>query len=557
MPERHLTVTPLGGLGEIGLNCQKWECGQGAVLVDCGLMFPDDSQLGVDVVIPSFNSLFEEGERPLGVVLTHGHEDHIGALPWMISQYKGMLSTPLPIYGSPFTLALVEHKLAEHGLLDRVELCPVAPRERIRLGNLEFFFSPVCHSIPQGYALLVDTPVGKVVHTGDFKLDDEPLGEASTLCEDIAAFAGDEGIRLLLADSTNVEVEGHSKPEREVRDTLREIFTEAEGRIFIALFSSHVDRVRIVLELAKETGRSVLVSGRSLASNIEKAVNLGLLEKPERLYTEQDGLSEAESSRTVILATGTQGEPLSAMTRIANGEHRQLALHEGDTVIMSSRVIPGNARAVSRVVNQMYRQGAKVYHGSWRTIHATGHACREELCTILELVRPEWFIPVHGEYRNLALHAQLARECGVDPARVLVLEDGHPFTLTPDDLILEKPVPVESVLVDGKGVGDVGRLVLKERRILGSEGVVIVVLVIAADTGEVLHGPEMISRGFVFEQLYEHVLEDSKCLVLDQLEDMAPHEYDRLQEKIRSSMRRFFRDVLGRDPVVLPVVSVV
>ena len=255
MPDRHLTITPLGGLGEIGLNCQKWECGQGSVLVDCGLMFPDDSQLGVDVVIPSFDSLFAEGERPLGVVLTHGHEDHIGALPWMISQYKGLLSTPLPIYGSPFTLALVEHKLTEHNLLDRVELHPMNPHDHVKLGELDFHFTPVCHSIPQSCALLVDTPVGKVVHTGDFKLDEEPLGEAATLLEDISEFAGDEGIRLLMSDSTNIEVDGHSRNEREVRGNMQKIFDKAEGRIFIALFSSHIERIRMVLELAAAGGQ--------------------------------------------------------------------------------------------------------------------------------------------------------------------------------------------------------------------------------------------------------------------------------------------------------------
>ena len=401
------------------------------------------------------------------------------------------------------------------------------------------------------------TPVGRIIHTGDFKLDTVPLGDPCSLCDDFASFAGREGVRLLLADSTNVEIEGHSRPEREVRDTLRDIFAEAEGRIVITLFSSHIDRVRSVLELAREFDRAVLDSGRSLATNIEKAVDLGLLERPDNLDTDYAGLPSLPPEKTVILATGTQGEPMSALTRIANGEHKQLSLRSGDTVIMSSRVIPGNARAVSKVINQMYRQGAKVYHDARRTIHATGHACRDELRAVLDTVQPEYFVPVHGEYRHLALHARLAEECGVQSDNILILEDGQPITLTADGCRRDPSVPVESVLVDGKGVGDVGRLVLKERRILGGEGLVVVVLVIAEETGEVLHGPEMISRGFVFEQQYSHLLEDAKCLVLDHLETMSPYDLPKLQDRIRSSLRRFFRDVLDRDPIVVPIVTAV
>ena len=406
--EPYLTITPLGGLGEIGLNCQKWETQEGVVLVDCGLMFPDDYQLGVDVVIPRFESLVADRDRMAGVVLTHGHEDHIGALPWLVPRCKG-----LRIHGSPFTLALVEHKLGEHDLLEHVELVPVQPHSVLELAGLTFTFVPVCHSIPQGYALAVDSPVGKIIHTGDFKLDENSLGDP--MCEEFRMFAGKEGVRLLLADSTNVEMEGHSRPEKEVYDTLRDIFAHAEGRIVIALFASHIDRIRSVLELAAECERTVLVSGRSLFTNIEKAVALGLLPTPDNLHSDYTGnLPSPAPERTLILATGTQGEPLSALTRIAKGEHRQLSLRAGDTVIMSARVIPGNARAVARVINQAYRHGARVYHDSKRTIHATGHACRDELRAVLHAVRPEYFIPIHGEYRHLAQHGLLAEECGVD-----------------------------------------------------------------------------------------------------------------------------------------------
>lgn len=557
MSEPYLTITPLGGLGEIGMNCQKWQTDQGVVLIDCGLMFPDDALLGVDVVIPRLESVFAEGEKVLGIVLTHGHEDHIGALPWLLLQYKSLRG--IRIYGSPFTMALVEHKLGEHGLLDRVELIAMPAYGAVTLGNLTFHFIPVHHSIPQCYALGVETPVGKVLHTGDIKLDPMPLDDdACDPVSDFARFAQEgehKGIRLLLADSTNVENPGRSLPERQVRDDLDAIFSEVRGRIIIALFSSHIRRIRTVLELAEKYGRSVLVSGRSLSTNIEKAVELGLLEQPKHLYNEAAGFPELDPGQTVVLATGTQGEALSALARIARGEHRQLSLHEGDTVIMSSRVIPGNARAISKVLNQIYRLGAEVYHNPERTVHATGHACRSELKDIIASVQPDYFIPVHGEYRHLALHAALAEECGVSRDHIRILEDGQPVTFTADGMRMEEPVFVESVMVDGKGVGDVGRMVLKERRILGGEGLVAVVLVVAEETGEVLHGPEMISRGFVFEQQYNHLLEDAKCLVLDQLESTNPNDIARLSDRIRSSLRRFFRDVLGRDPIVVPIVT--
>ncbi len=551
--EPFLTITPLGGLGEIGLNCQKWESAEGLVLVDCGLMFPLDYHLGIDVIIPRFDSLVCDKERTLGVVLTHGHEDHIGALPWLVPHFKS-----LDIYGSPFTLALVEHKLTEHALMDRVTLHPMEDYASATLGDMRFTFIPVTHSIPQGCALAVDTPIGKIIHTGDFKLDPAPLsGPVRDLPADITAFAGAEGIRLLLSDSTNIEKEGYSRPESEVRETLREIFHAAQGRIVITLFSSHIDRIRTVLELARECGRAVLISGRSLSSNMEKAANLGLLELYENIYSDAASFSAFSPEKTVLIATGSQGEPLSALTRIATGEHKQISLQKGDTVIMSSRVIPGNARSVSRLVDQMYKQGARVFNDAKRTIHATGHACEAELSAILTAAKPQYFIPVHGEYRHLVLHSELAMRLGVAEENTFLLEDGQPITLTASAIRREPAIAVESVLVDGKGVGDVGRLVLKERRLLGDEGLVIVVLVIAQDTGEVLYGPQVISRGFVFEQRYDHILEDSKCLILDQLESMTRPDPAKLHDGIRTQLRRFFRDVLDRDPIVVPVISVV
>ena len=545
--EPRLTITPLGGQGEIGLNCQMWSTQKGVVLVDCGLMFPDDLQLGVDVVIPPLDPILEQRDRLLGVVITHGHEDHIGALPWLATVVNG-----LHIYGSALTLAFIEHKLRERGLLHRVELITVTPKSAITLGDLTFHFFPVSHSIPQGYALAVETPVGRVIHTGDFKLDNTASENMGTNLEQFREFAGKDGVRLLLSDSTNVEVAGHSRPEGVVRETLRDIFAAAEGRVLITLFSSHIERIQSVFEIAREFDRSVVISGRSLSNNIERAQEYGYLKNPPQLYTDQ-AVPDLTPERLVILATGSQGEPLSALARITTGEHRNLSIQKGDTVIMSSRAIPGNAPAVNRLINQMYKLGARVFHEG---VHVTGHAHREELRAMLNAARPRLFVPVHGEFRHMVRHRELAYECGVPSGKALILEDGQPLTLLPENFRLEEKIPAESLLVDGKGVGDVGALVLRERQLLGAAGVVVTSMVLDAHTGELLHGPEMISRGFVFTRRFDHILEDAKCLVLDQLED-RPEDDDlaKLADRIRSSLRGFFRKVMGRDPVVLPIIT--
>ncbi|HZF60471.1 MAG TPA: ribonuclease J [Desulfovibrio sp.] len=550
MNEPYLNITPLGGLGEIGLNCQLWETSGGVVMVDCGLMFPDDAHLGVDVVIPHFGAVSGIKDKLLGIVLTHGHEDHIGALPWIVPEIKGTR-----IYGSRFTLALVEHKLREREILDWVELCPVDINTVLPLGDLTFHFFPVCHSIPEGFGLGVETPVGRVVHSGDFKIDPHPLDSTGTDLNLFRNFAGPEGARLLLSDSTNIVREGRSLTEREVKDSLDKIFAKAEGRIVITLFSSHIQRIQEVFDLAREHGRTVVISGKSLANNIEMARDLGIAKLPPSFFNAHNGVPDLPDDQIVLVVTGAQGEPLSALSRMVLGGHRQLEIRKGDTVVMSSRMIPGNAKAISRLINEMYRIGAEVLYESVHAIHASGHGQREELRDMFEAVRPTLFVPVHGEYQHLVKHGRLAVECGVEQDNVILLEDGLPLTLLKDSFRLEQRVPVECTLVDGKGVGDVGYAVLKERRILGDEGMVIVVLVVDSETGSVLHGPEMISKGFVFEQHYSHLLEDAKCLVLDEIEAARPGQLGRLQEGIRSSLRRFFRRVLERDPVVVPVIS--
>ncbi|WP_022660885.1 ribonuclease J [Paucidesulfovibrio longus] len=543
-----LTVYPLGGLGEIGLNCMALRTENSMALVDCGLMFPEDFLYGVDVAIPNFDFLLEHKHEIQGIVLTHGHEDHIGALPWLLPYVNA------PIYGSRFTLGLVESKLREHGLDKYVELRPVEARERVEMGDLAFTFFPVCHSIIEGFGLGIETPVGRIVHTGDFKIDRNPLDGHATDLEGFAEFAT-PGVTLMFSDSTNAEREGYSLTEREIKLRLRELFDEAEGRVLVTLFSSHIQRMQEIIDLAHEFGRKVGVSGKSLVRNIEIARELGHLRIPEGVLQPLEELADRPDDEVVLLVTGSQGEPLAALSRMSLGEHRQLSVHEGDLVILSSRFIPGNVRAITKVINRLYKLGAEVLYESIAAIHASGHAHRQELRIMLETVAPKFFVPVHGEYRHLVKHRRLAVECGVAKERALVIEDGQPFTLLPDGgLRLEDALDASVTLVDGKGVGDVGQTVLKERALLAGEGLVIVLLVIDENTGEITLGPDIISKGFIFEQQYSHLLEDAKCIVLEVFENIPPGNVKKLKERLRSALRRFFRKVLERDPVVVPLV---
>jgi ribonuclease J len=550
-PDAWLTVTPLGGFGQIGMNCMVWSTPKAKVVVDCGLMFPTDYHLGVDVVIPRFDFILEHREGIKGIVLTHGHEDHIGALPWL------MVHLQAPIYGSSFTLALVEHKLRERGLLDRSELVEVEPSAPLVLGDMTFHFFPVCHSIIDSYALGVESPAGKIIHTGDFKIDLNPLEGPGTDLASFRRFVGKEGAALLLSDSTNIEREGRSLSEREVHANLRKLFLQAPGRIIVTLFSSHIQRIQEVFDCADETGRSIIAAGRSLINNIGMAQELGRLRPPKKLYTDAAAAPPLDDDKAVLLVTGSQGEPLSALARIVAGGHKNLSIHEGDMVIMSSRLIPGNTVAVNNLINNMYRLGAEVYFDQEHPVHASGHAQQKELADMIRAVKPRCFVPLHGEYRHLVKHVRLAAACGVSEANTAIIENGQPFTVASGGITREEPIPADFILVDGKGVGDVGQTVLKERHILGGEGMVVVVMVLDESTWSILQGPEIFSKGFVFEQRYDHVLEDAKCLVLDAIEGYPPGDLEKLQERIRSSLRRFFRNILDRDPVIVPVVTAV
>ncbi|MDR2503640.1 MAG: ribonuclease J [Deltaproteobacteria bacterium] len=553
MPGERLNIAPLGGLGEIGLNCMTFGYGEDLVMVDCGLMFPEDYHLGVDVVIPRFDFVLENRSRLRGIVLTHGHEDHIGALPWLVPMLE-----QARIYGSPFTLALVENKLREHGLLERVRLERLEPDGRFQLGAFAFNCFPVSHSIVDGLALGLETPVGRLVHTGDFKLDDNPLSGLGTDLAAFKDFAGPQGARILLSDSTNVENEGYSMGEREVWGALRTAFRRAEGRVLVTLFSSNIQRIQEVFDCALETGRKVVVGGRSLINNIETARSLGYLNIPDGLHVELSSLpSDLPEQRVALLLTGSQGEPMSALTRIVRGDHKSLRIHPGDTVIMSSRLIPGNTSAVNRMINDLYRQGAEVLYSQVGGIHASGHAYKGELAAMFKAVRPEYFIPIHGEYRHLVKHAQLAVEHGLPQKRVFILSNGQTLSFGTKDVRPGPSVPAEAILVDGKGVGDVGQVVLKERQILGEEGMVIILFLLREKEKRAMGRPEVFSSGFVFDQQYSHVLEEAAELAQNLLEEEFPADTDKFQEKIRSTLRRLFRRVMGRDPLVVAIVRMV
>ena len=542
-----VTLTPLGGLGEIGMNCMAYSTPTTLAVVDCGLMFPHDEHLGVDVIIPCFDHVLQHKDILKGIVLTHGHEDHIGALPWLLPHID------TPIYGSEFTLGLVNNKLKEHGLDRWADLRAVRAHDTLKLGDLSFTFIPVCHSIIEGFGLGIQTPAGRIVHTGDFKIDRNPLNGHAT---DLPAFRSfsEPGVLCMLSDSTNVERDGFAFTEREILASLREIFKKATGRILVSLFSSHIQRMQEIFDLAANEGRKVSVAGKSLVRNIELARDMGHLHIPKGVFVNLDEIHLYSDNQLVLLVTGSQGEPLAALSRMAMEEHRQLSIRPGDLVILSSRFIPGNVRAINKVINNLYRLGAEVLYERVQAIHASGHAHSEELRLMLETVRPKFFIPVHGEYRHLVKHKRLAVECGVAPERAMVIENGSPVTFTPDNVRFEEHIRAERILVDGKGVGDVGQSVLKERQLLADEGMVIVLLVVDESTGEIAIGPDIISKGFVFEQRFMHLLEDAKCIVLDVHENINPEDTQKLKERIRSALRRFFRKAIGRDPVVVPLV---
>lgn len=541
-------LIPLGGLGEIGLNMMLVESGDDLIAVDCGLMFPDDELPGIDYVIPDFSYALARPGALRAVFLTHGHEDHIGALPYLLERAR------VPVYGSPLTIALVAEKLREHGL-DDVELRAIRPHDRIEVGPFVVEPLRVTHSIADGVGLAISTPVGVIVHTGDFKLDPTPLdGELP----DYDAFTalGDQGVLVLCSDSTNVDRPGHTRSESDVGVALAERFAPARGRIIVATFASHIHRIQAVLRLAARFGRRVALLGRSMERNVRVAADLGYLTLPEGVVVSLEELAEMPPERQVILSTGSQGEPNSALALMAAGDHKYFEVGPGDLVILSSRVIPGNERTVSRIINGLYRRGAEVLYEDNAFVHVSGHASQEDLKLMLNLTRPRYFVPVHGEYRHLLGHARLAAEVGLGADRVFLMEDGAALEVTKSTATVVGGIPAGRVLVDGTGVGDVGPVVLRDRELLAEEGMIAVAIVIDAN-GRVVAGPTLTSRGVVYVKENEALLDELRAAVGHAVAEMEPAERrdrDALSERMRFTVRRFVNQRFQRKPVVLPMI---
>ncbi len=552
-PARPARVVFLGGVGEVGRNMACVELGGRILVVDVGLSFPHAEMPGIDLVLPDFEYVRERADLLEAVVLTHGHEDHIGALPYLLRE----LGRPLPVFGTAFTLALLEGKLDEHGVRDRAELHTVVPGEGVEVGPFTMRFMRVTHSIPDGAAIAIDTPFGTILHTGDFKIDQTPLDGRPTDLHALAEEAGrNGGVHLLLSDSTNAEEAGYTASERSVGPVLTDIVARAPRLVVVACFSSHIHRIQQVVNAARANERVVTFLGRSMHQSVDAARRLGILTVPDEDVVPIEEVDRLDPSRVVVICTGSQGEPLSALSLMAAREHKWIRLEENDTVVLSSSLIPGNEPAIHRVVDGLYRTGADVFHMPAARVHASGHAAQEELRLMLSLVRPRWFIPIHGERRHLAHHAKLATEVGIPPDHVLVCEDGDVVEVEEDVRVVDR-VPAGMTFVDGLGVGDVGEVVLRDRRKLSADGVVVVVLAIDAHHGEVLAGPDIVNRGFVFDETAGDILEEARNRVMLSLKGSSEAEViDRgvLEQNIRRTLGKYFYEVTQRKPVILPVI---
>jgi ribonuclease J len=545
-----LKIIPLGGLGEIGMNMMVFEYGDTMFVADSGLMFPEDYMLGVDFVIPNLDYIRQNRTKVAAIVLTHAHEDHIGALPYLLREIN------VPVFGTPFTLGLVRHKLEELELISGIALHEIHPDENLRLGPFELEFIRVGHSVVDGLGIAIHTPHGLLVHTGDYKIG---YGAAGGMTTDLNKFAacGEKGVLALLSDSTNVEKEGYTISDKKIGQTLDRIISEHAGRIIVALFASNVARIQLIIDIAAKRAKKIVFDGRSIEVSARIAKSLGHLTIPDRMEINIGQVSDYSDDEIIIITTGSQGEPMSALARMASGIHKQVKIKTGDTVILSSKFIPGNEKAIGKIINSLYRKGADVIYEKISDIHVSGHAFREELKLMINLTKPEYFIPIHGEFRHLVLHARLARDVGIAENKILLAENGQVIEFNKAGGRLNGSVPTGRVLIDGKGVGDVGRSVLRERRVLSEEGLVAVTMAFDEETGIIIHGPEIVSRGFVFETETGHLLEDAQCVILEIVEEIAPevpNRVDKIRSKIQTALRQYFFFTIGRRPVILPFI---
>lgn len=547
--EDTLSVIPLGGVEEIGLNMMALEYNNDIIVIDAGLMFPEEDMLGVDFVIPDFSYLIDNKEKIRGVILTHGHEDHTGALPFLL---KGV---NVPVFGTPLTLGLVKEKLDEHNL-EHVKLVSVRPRETVNFGVFSVEFIRVTHSIVDGVGLGIETPLGLVVHTGDFKIDPTPVDGQLM---DFLKFSeyGEKGTLLLLSDSTNAEKGGFTFSEKEVRRAFEDIFSQSGGRIIIATFASNIHRIQQAIDVAVKYGRKVILCGKSIVSNAQIALDLGYLRIPQNTWLRLEDINNLKDEEIVILTTGSQGEPMSVLSRIATDEHKYIKIKEGDTVILSAKMIPGNERSIGKIVNHLFRRGANVIYEKVSEVHVSGHASKEELKLMLSLVKPKYFMPIHGEYRHLVYHSILAKKLDIPPENIFILKNGEILEITQHGASKNGRVNSGRIYIDGKGIGDVEEMVLRDRLRLAHDGIVLIIVAVEKLTGNIISGPEIISRGFVFEDASQEIINNVRDLLTNTVKEMDKDlvsDMSLLKAKLRSTLKKYLRNTMDRRPMIMPIV---
>ncbi len=545
-----LKIIPLGGLEEIGKNLTVFEYKDDIIVLDCGVAFPDEDMLGIDLVIPDMSYLVKNKARIRGMVVTHGHEDHIGGIPYLLKEIN------VPIYGTPLTLGILSKKLKEHGLLRGAKLMDVQPGDTIKLGEFRIEFIRVNHSIADAVAIALHTPAGTVVHTGDFKIDSTPIDGDMI---DLTRFGelGRKGVLALLSDSTNVERGGFSMSERKVGHTFEELFRGCDKRIIVATFASNVHRVQQIINCAIDNGRKVAVSGRSMESVVSAAVELGYIKAPKGTLIDISDINRFPPEKLVIVTTGSQGEPMAALSRMAICDHKKVEITKGDLVIISASPIPGNEKLVAHVIDELFKRGADVIYKALADVHVSGHACREELKIMLSLVKPKFFIPVHGEYRHLVMHAELAQSMGMDEANTFILKLGQVLELDRNKAKVTGTVPAGKVFVDGLGVGDVGNIVIRDRKHLSEDGLIVVVVCINSATKEIVSGPDVISRGFVYVREAEPLMENIKQMAKTAIEDCHSkknNDWAALKNSIKNKLSQYLYEETKRSPMILPVI---
>ncbi|MFV9509796.1 ribonuclease J1 [Tepidibacillus sp. LV47] len=547
-----LLIFALGGLGEIGKNMYVIQYGDDIVVIDAGLKFPEEEMLGIDVVIPDISYLIENKNKVRGIVLTHGHEDHIGGLSYVLKQLN------VPVYGTKLTLGLVESKLKEANILAEAKLNLINGDSVIKLGSFKISFFRTNHSIPDSVGVVVETPEGVIVHTGDFKFDLTPVNNQTADIHKMAEI-GKKGVLALLSDSTNAEREGHTGSERSVGEALNEAFRKAKQRIIVATFASNIHRIQQVVDAAQIYGRKIAIVGRSMVNVVNIGIELGYLHVPEGLIVDIDEINKLPANQVVILSTGSQGEPMSALTRMARSTHRKLDIIPGDTVIIAATPIPGNEKYVARTVDQLFRVGANVIYGpgSVSGVHVSGHGSQEELKLMLTLIRPKYFIPIHGEYRMLRLHADLAESIGIPHENIFILDNGDTVEIANGKARYGPKIPVGNVLIDGLGVGDVGNIVLRDRKLLSQDGILVVVVTLSKQNATILSGPDIISRGFVYVRESEELLEEANRLVTATLQRLMienVNDWSSLKTSVRDVLGRFLYEQTRRRPMILPII---